>query len=279
MANQWLRLWHDMPNDPKWRTIARVSKQPISAVIAVYLHILVNASNATERGRTQNLCVEDVASALDMDESAIEAILSAMQGRVMDGERVAGWEKRQPLREDGAAERAKAWRESKKEKGERTQTQPNAGERQDKEEEKELPPNPPSPAGDVGHAGNPASDEANPPVAAKPKRKRMPRMTLKTFVEQCMAQGEKPISDYKPLLEYVEVTRLPMEFVQLCWLKFKSEHMGNGTHAGRLQADWRRHFKKYVENGYYHLWYAKDDAFHLTTVGIQAKKFHTREAA
>ncbi|ENT9428360.1 hypothetical protein QSD88_RS19685, partial [Escherichia coli] len=24
MANAWLRLWHDMPNDPKWRTIARV---------------------------------------------------------------------------------------------------------------------------------------------------------------------------------------------------------------------------------------------------------------
>ncbi|ENW0797054.1 MULTISPECIES: hypothetical protein, partial [Escherichia] len=22
MANAWLRLWHDMPNDPKWRTIA-----------------------------------------------------------------------------------------------------------------------------------------------------------------------------------------------------------------------------------------------------------------
>ncbi|EOB0003140.1 hypothetical protein, partial [Escherichia coli] len=20
MANAWLRLWHDMPNDPKWRT-------------------------------------------------------------------------------------------------------------------------------------------------------------------------------------------------------------------------------------------------------------------
>ncbi|EOP2197647.1 hypothetical protein QSF09_003200, partial [Escherichia coli] len=25
MANAWLRLWHDMPNDPKWRTISRVS--------------------------------------------------------------------------------------------------------------------------------------------------------------------------------------------------------------------------------------------------------------
>ncbi|EEY1988416.1 phage replisome organizer, partial [Escherichia coli] len=40
MANAWLRLWHDMPNDPKWRTIARVSGQPIATVMAVYIHLL-----------------------------------------------------------------------------------------------------------------------------------------------------------------------------------------------------------------------------------------------
>ncbi|OVB53206.1 hypothetical protein UQ42_26495 [Escherichia coli] len=44
MANAWLRLWHDMPNDPKWRTIARVSGQPIATVMAVYIHLLVSAS-------------------------------------------------------------------------------------------------------------------------------------------------------------------------------------------------------------------------------------------
>jgi hypothetical protein len=32
----------------------------------------------------------------------------------MDGDLVMGWEKRQPLREDGSAERAKQWREAKK---------------------------------------------------------------------------------------------------------------------------------------------------------------------
>lgn len=51
MANSWLRLWHDMPNDPKWRTIARRSGQSIGNVIAVYLHVLVNASGAAETTR------------------------------------------------------------------------------------------------------------------------------------------------------------------------------------------------------------------------------------
>lgn len=95
MANSWLRLWHDMPNDPKWRTISRVSKQSIPAVMAVYIHILVCASNATERGRTQSVCNEDIASALDMEVEQVDQIISAMQGRVLDGDMVSGWAKRQ----------------------------------------------------------------------------------------------------------------------------------------------------------------------------------------
>ena len=126
MANSWLRLWHDMPNDPKWRTIARVSKQPITAVLSVYVHLLVIASNATERGRTQNVCSEDLASALDLDAEQIDVILSAMQGRVLDGDMVSGWAKRQVEREDGSAERAKRWREAQKEA---KQAQANAAER------------------------------------------------------------------------------------------------------------------------------------------------------
>lgn len=136
----WLRLWHDMPNDPKWRTIARASGQPIAAVIAVYVHLLVNASaNATERGRTQRTQTEHIASALDLKVEEIDEILAAMQGRVLDGDMISGWEKRQPLREDGAAERAKHWREAKKlereEQAERNRTQPNAEERPDTETE------------------------------------------------------------------------------------------------------------------------------------------------
>lgn len=137
MAVQWLRLWHDMPNDPKWRTIARVSGRPISEVVAVYIHLLVSASNATERGRTQTNANEHIASALDVEESDIDAIMTAMDGRVLDGDQITGWEKRQPKREDGAAERAREWR--------RTQTNANERKRtldkdKDKEEEKKEEP-------------------------------------------------------------------------------------------------------------------------------------------
>jgi hypothetical protein len=114
VANQWLRLWHDMPTDPKWRTIAKASGHRIGDVMAVYCHLLVCASNATERGRTQSFCSEDVASALDMETEQVEQIIAAMQGRVLESDTLMGWEKRQVAREDGAAERSKAWREAQK---------------------------------------------------------------------------------------------------------------------------------------------------------------------
>ena len=114
MSNQWFRLWHDMPTDPKWRTISRASGQAIGNVIAVYLHLLTCASNATERGRTQSFSSEDVASALDIETEQVEQIVVAMQGRVLDGDIVKGWAVRQVSREDGSAERSKAWREAKK---------------------------------------------------------------------------------------------------------------------------------------------------------------------
>lgn len=129
MATPWVRLWSDMPNDPKWRTISKIAKQPIPVVISVYVHMLVCASNATERGRTQGWNDEDIGSALDVEPSAVSEIRNAMQGRVLDGDCLTGWEKRQPVREDGAAERAKAWREVKKQEIERSRTQPNAPER------------------------------------------------------------------------------------------------------------------------------------------------------
>ncbi len=136
--SQWVRLWDDMPTDPKWRVVARRSGRSIAEVIAVFNFMLVNAgANATERnGTLANFDDEDVAAALDIDACHVTSIREAMQGKTLDGDRLTGWERRQPKREDGAADRAKAWREKKKSEnpeierdGERNRTQANASER------------------------------------------------------------------------------------------------------------------------------------------------------
>jgi hypothetical protein len=114
----WFRLWHDMPTDPKWRVIARRASGDhnevlISEVIAVYLFVLVDASrNDTKRGETCGIVSEDIAAALDMSTATVDLILEAMQGKVLNGRTVTGWEKRQPKREDpGSTDRVRAFRE------------------------------------------------------------------------------------------------------------------------------------------------------------------------
>lgn len=122
MANEWLRLWHDMPNDPKFKTVARISGQPISLVLSMYLHLLVDASRNVTRGHV-DVTFEDLASALDVNEDQISSIYDAMQGRLIDENRLTGWETRQPKKEDHGnispmamtpAERKRAQREREK---------------------------------------------------------------------------------------------------------------------------------------------------------------------
>lgn len=129
----WVRLWHDMPTDPKWRVVARKSGQPLPCVLAVFTLMLTNASgNAAERGVLQGWDNEDAGAALDIDAEAVASIYSAMQGKVLDGDRLTGWERRQPKREDNtAAERKAAWKarkDAERNDAERTGTHGNAPE-------------------------------------------------------------------------------------------------------------------------------------------------------
>lgn len=135
----WWRCHHGMPTDPKWRTIAKRAGVPASLVVAVAVAALDRASaNATERGRTGEIDTETLADFLDCTEADILAVLDAMRAKgILDGDRFTKWEERQVKREDGSAERARAWREKKKSEPnqtppndhDRTRTRPNARER------------------------------------------------------------------------------------------------------------------------------------------------------
>ena len=146
--SQWFRLWEDMPTDPKWRVIAKRSGRPLPEVLSIFVFMMTNAAQSASRGNLENWNDEDVAAALDMESEYVAAIRSAMQGKTLDGDRLSGWEKRQPAREDGSAERAKAWRERQKPSknatkrnkttdggGERERTQSNAAERPEEKRE------------------------------------------------------------------------------------------------------------------------------------------------
>jgi hypothetical protein len=111
---QWVRLWDDMPTDPKWRVIAKRSGRPISEVIAVFVFMMTNAGASHDRGSLSGWDDEDVAAALDIDGEHVCAIREAMQGKTLDGSELSGWARRQPKRDDSSADRTAAYRERKK---------------------------------------------------------------------------------------------------------------------------------------------------------------------
>ena len=123
--SQWVRLWEDMPTDPKWRVVARRAGRPLSEVLAVFVFMLTNASKSQDRGTLANWDDEDVAAALDLEGEHVAAIRAAMQGKTLEGERLTGWERRQPAREDHSTDRVKAFRE-KRNAMKRNETQGNA---------------------------------------------------------------------------------------------------------------------------------------------------------
>jgi hypothetical protein len=248
-----------MPNDPKFRVVARKSGQPLSLVLAVYLHVLVSANvNEAKRGETQlkrnetqrnamkrsetecneneTLCngsethcneTETFAAALDVEKEQVDAIIDAMQGILLDGPKVTGWEKRQVLREDDSAyERVKKHRENKQldknsethcnavkrtetqvkrneTQVKRNETQCNEKKRQEEEEEKERESEPESVFGEMAEVNTlspPPLATALPEKTEKPEKPEKPPETAvpSKYGLICRAMREAGIPDANP---------------------------------------------------------------------------------
>ena len=130
----WFRWYHGTVSDPKFRVIAKKANASVAEVIAVWASMLECASQSSPRGGIEKYDSEDMSEALGMDANAIERIRTHMNNKVLQGAFVLNWGGRQPKREDGSAERAKAWRERKKSETnapERTRTQTNTDKRRE----------------------------------------------------------------------------------------------------------------------------------------------------
>lgn len=134
---EWLRWYHGTSGDSKWRVVARKSQAPLVAVVSIWSAILENASESVVRGTLMNWNSEDIAARFDLDVSLVVAIVDAMQGKVLDGDRVINFEKRNPKRErpqDVSTERVREWR---KKRG-KNETPCNATQRLDKSREEKI---------------------------------------------------------------------------------------------------------------------------------------------
>lgn len=109
----WLRWYTGTVNDPKWRIVAQRANVRVGDCVAVWAWLLEIAKDSA--GDVSRADSEEGAVVLGYKAVAVRAILDAMTERgLISGGQIANWNKRQPKREDGSAERAKAWRDANK---------------------------------------------------------------------------------------------------------------------------------------------------------------------
>ena len=123
MAVEWFRSWHGAPTDIKWLALAKMADVPTSLVVALAWSLLDRASQAEQRGSIEGYDPDALAAFFGCEPEQIEAVIQSMTAKgIVSGLRLASWEKRQPVREDGSADRAKNWRQSQVVKRERSRT-------------------------------------------------------------------------------------------------------------------------------------------------------------
>jgi uncharacterized protein YdaU (DUF1376 family) len=104
------------------------------------------------------------------------------------------------------------------------------------------------------------------------KRTRASRgCALKTFLADCKTKNERPIRDYEPLWNYTRTAGLPDDFVALAWVEFCRRFGAGGVKETKVQIDWRKTFRNYVEGNFLKLWAIGPDGYFLTTQGKQAQ--------
>lgn len=87
-----------------------------------------------------------------------------------------------------------------------------------------------------------------------------------TFSEWVGQVGDVAGDKHPPVLAFAERVELPTEWIELCWIQFKRDHMGR---QDKKQLDWLMTFANYVRGGWLGIWQAKreGDGYFLTTKG------------
>jgi len=97
----WFRWWHGTATDPKFGVVSMRAGCSLPEVIAIWAVLLENASQADDRGEISGIQAEEIAWSLRVEAETVQAVLEAMVDRgLIEDDRLTGWERRQPGRED-----------------------------------------------------------------------------------------------------------------------------------------------------------------------------------
>lgn len=143
--------------------------------------------------------------------------------------------------------------------------------------------NAPSPNPSPSPSPNPSPKAEEPPhtppaaaEGAKPGRKKREKITFAAFLDQCQDAGESAIPRTDPIFAFARDAGIPKDFLHLAWREFAGRHRD----SGRLQKDWRAHFRDAVRRNWFKLWWLLPaGGCELTTAGVQLARERDAEKA
>lgn len=135
---------------------------------------------------------------------------------------------------------------------------------------------PPEGKGKEGKGEKPPHTPPAAAVGAKPGRKKREKITFAAFLDQCQDAGESAIPRTDPIFAFARDAGIPKDFLHLAWREFAGRHRD----SGKMQKDWRAHFRDAVRRNWFKLWWLPPaGGCELTTAGVQLARERDAEKA
>lgn len=128
-----------------------------------------------------------------------------------------------------------------------------------------------SPPEGKGKEGKGSKPPISPIGEISPRKQKSSKVTFAAFLADIKATGSKAISGYRPVFEHAESVGLPVEWIELAWLKFRERYTSDPEYTGKRYIDWRRVFLNAVTDNWLKVWYFSDGKPVLSTIGQQAQ--------
>lgn len=108
-----------------------------------------------------------------------------------------------------------------------------------------------------------------PPNTSTKRQVNRQALTLRRFLEDCKAAGEKPIPENDAIFAYAEQAGIDEEMLEVAWREFKASFLP----TSKTQRDWRAHYRNAIRRNWYGLWFLREgEAARWTTAGEQARR-------
>ncbi len=119
----------------------------------------------------------------------------------------------------------------------------------------------------IGNSGvtETVTTKDNPTKDNKQKKATREEITFKKWLENCAAEGTKPVPEDDAVFDYAEEVGIPLNFVRYAWIEFRRK-FGDST---KRYKRWNQTFQNAVRENWYGIWYERDGGFLLTTRGKQ----------